>query len=134
MFIKHKVVVNISKNSDGSGGGSCMEEADAEVLIDGRFEKRTDIELDLEEAEIMDLPLGDMGTAAGFYLKLDGDVDVTINGQGPIPMRRANPEDSASTATWLLEGEFTALTIENVTAGTIISGRFIAWGAPPSEG
>ena len=76
------------------------------------------------------IPFGDVPSPIkGFYLRIDGDVDIVFNGGSDVlAVRKADSGEPWAEIFWM--GEFTAIDVTNNDVALPREGVFAVWGDP----
>ena len=100
-----------------------------ESVIDGMLRQasgRVNIALSATE----NLPLGDVATVRGVYIRAAGDFNVILNGGTDILQVRRPDTATGRNAHFLFEGIITQVNITNASATAALDGLYCVWGEP----
>jgi hypothetical protein len=131
--IKHKVNVQAWEEVEQKNVLFAPNDARAEITIDNMEHISSGV-LTIEDDSDMDVPLPDIQTVRGIFLKADQDVIVTINGGDPQQLRRPSEgtEDAPTYCHFFLEGDITSVNVEKpaTTPAADSHVRWVVWGNP----
>lgn len=110
--IKHLVLVRAWKEAEERNALFAPDSRYSEVIIDNMEHLSSGV-LTIEDGTNMALPLPDIQTVAGVSFVSDQDVDVAINGQAALPLRKpsAGTEDAPTSCSFFWEGPLTSVNI-----------------------
>lgn len=126
MRLKH--VVQVQLYQDTAGKRTLYADETTPATTDtSDYQRQANSLLSIEPDGLESLSFGDVTLVRGFYLEVDQEAKVRLNGaMDPIQLRIAV---GATKAKLFLEGEITQVTVENPAEDTL-SGVFVCWGDP----
>ena len=123
--IKHKVNVRIAEDTGMKNLLFGPDNDLAEVTNDG-YERQASGNLNIIANANEDVPFGDVDLVMGFYLKLNGDCTITLNGGAePIAITKPTTSDFAKI---FIEAAVTQINIL-APADQAIVGTYCVWGS-----
>lgn len=129
MRIKHKVNAVISADTAGKDKLLALDDAAAEVTLDG-FQEHCAGTVSIAAAASFTVPLGGIADVRGLFLKATGDFTMSLNGGPAITVKRGHTGPSAAVATTarvLMEAQLTSI---QVTATQALVLTHAVWGDP----
>ena len=122
--VKHRVWVNISRNTDMTDLVYGPEEADRLVQSD-IYDQHGGGSIDIDDAGNENLSMGDVTNVKGIYLEVDQECTIKINGgTDEFVLKKSNTTGKAKV---FLEATITALNIANASGSALI-GHYAIWG------
>lgn len=128
--IDHKLLLQVSADTTQKLKRYFHEDSSARVVSTVDFQHQQNGELNVADGTTESLAFGDVQVGRGFYLEVDGQVNLRLNGAvTPLVLRLAA---GATVAKFFFEGEVTSVTVENPTsAGALpVKGSYCVWGDP----
>ena len=126
MRVKHTVIVQIGDDADMKDKLFYTDETLAQTQSDG-FQRAASSKVHVVQAGTEQLPFGDVDAVKGFYLKVDTECIVRLNGNAEdIQLRKAG---GASYAKLLMECDLSQLDLI-APADSAVNGVFVVWGDP----
>lgn len=126
MRIKHKVNVRVGYDTDMNNLLFGPSDELSEVIIDA-YSRVTSGLVRIAEDTTEDLPLGDVETVKGIYLKVNQDVQIVLNdGTDVIQLRKPTASTSVY-ARLFLEADITKVTI-TAPETLVVEGVYCVWG------
>lgn len=95
------------------------------------FDRTVSGNLSIAASGTESVPLGDVDSPRGVFLKVAADADIIFNASGNTLTLRP-PPGTGSSATLLFEGAFTSISITNPSTTATLTGEFVVWGDPTS--
>ena len=126
MRLKHSIIVQIGDDAEMKDLLFSTDATLAQVQIDG-FQRANIAKVNVAAAGTESLPLGDVDVVKGFYLKVDQEAVVRLNGSSDdIQLRKGA---SASHAKLFMEIDLSAIEVD-APATSVTTGIFVVWGDP----
>jgi hypothetical protein len=126
MRVKHSVIVQIGDDTEMKDKLFYTDETLAQTQSDG-FTRAANTKVHVAQAGSESLSFGDVDVVKGFYLKVDVECIVRLNGSTDnIQLRKAG---SASYAKLLMECDLTQIEVD-APADSAVNGVFVVWGDP----
>lgn len=131
--IKHKVNVRIWEEAEMNNALFAPDDKLAEITIDN-MEIASSGVLNVENDSNMNVPLGDMTSVRGIFIKSDQNILITLNGgdQESLEKPSEGTDDAPTYCHYFFEGVITSVNIEKAdsTPETDANVRFCVWGSP----
>lgn len=131
MRVKHKVNVVASADTDGKDKLFGLDDAAAEVVLDG-FTELNSGTVQLAKDDVFDVPFAAIADGRGVFLKGTSDFTLSINGGAAITVKRGilGPASTniATTARMLLEASVTSIQVTASVADMSLA--YAVWGDP----
>ena len=127
--LKHKVVVQISRDTDQKQKGVVFLDDDSVQEVDTSGYLRSaggDISIAVSSTEALNL--GDVQAVRGLYLEVDGQCNVTLNGANVALDVQPDAGTTGKRGKLLLNAGITSVSVENVSATTVLTGFYAVWG------
>jgi len=125
--VDHTVTPQISRDSDQKQKLYFPETAQEAVSLDV-FERAANSVLEIAASGVESLGFGDVADVRGFYLEVDQDCYVRINGSlDNIPLKLPS---TTGTAKLFMEADLNAVVIQNLSSTAVLSGVYVVWGDP----
>lgn len=126
--VTHNVLVQIS--SDTAGKQKLVWPETNAVTSDG-FDQQVTSNLQVAASASQALTFGDVAAVRGFYLEVNQDCLLTINGGTPIQLRKhPGATTAAGRARFFIEAEITSVSVDNSANAEALVGQYTAWGDP----
>lgn len=120
----------IYNDDDGDDLIFTRDPALEKVVLSGVFENWHGGRIKLVTGETLALDFGDVEDVRGFWIQVDGDCTLAINGAAPLDFHRGQ-DAATATARALLEVVTTALSLaHDMGAADVIRGHYVVWGDP----
>jgi len=129
--LKHKIVVQISRDAEQKQKGVIFLDDDAVQEIDtNQYQRSAGSDISIPDTDTEALSFGDVQAVRGLYLEVSGQCNVTLNGSNvPILVEPDAGAPSGKPGKLMLNATITSVSIENVSGG-IITGVYALWGDP----
>jgi len=127
MRIKHKVRVQIARDTDMKNKQFHPDDTEAERVIDG-YDGQVNGDLAIPQGTNEDLPTGDLTAIKGIYLEVDKDVKIKLNGGAEeLDVATVADANGVTKAEFFLEATLTAVNVA-APASEDVSGVWCMWG------
>ena len=125
--IKHNVLVQISSDTDGKDKRYYPDSQ--ETTLSG-FDRSSVKDIQVAAAAIDVINFQDITLVKGMYLEVDGDIDLIINGSATaVPLVKGSTA-AGTKARFFMEGDITALSLDNSGGAAAVNGVLVMWGDP----
>lgn len=125
--VDHTVAPQISRDSNQKLRLFFPDLSSEAVSID-QFQTAANSVLSLAPSAVEALGFGDITDVRGFYLEVNQDCNLKLNGAvDAIPIKLA---PNATVAKVFLEADITQIQLENLNTTEVLSGVYVLWGDP----
>lgn len=125
--VQHTLRMQNSRDTDGKDKLFYRDDTLGKVAID-TFDNQMSSSLSVAASTTDSLTFGDLTDVRGFYLEVSGNCNIRFNGAtADIPVTLAPGQTVAKV---FIEAAITAVTIENTSATTVLTGVYCGWGDP----
>jgi len=124
--IKHKVRPQIAEDTAMKNLLYGPDDTLSEVTIDS-YVRQTSGKISIAQNTNEDVPLGDITAVKGFFLQVNGDCQIKINGSADAIQVRKATDANVDWAKFFIEADISQVNI-TAPADSAISGTFCAWG------
>ena len=128
--LKHKVVVQLSRDTDQKQKGVVFLDDDSVQEVDtSSYERSAGGDVSIAAAASEALALGDVQVVRGLYLEVSSQCSVTLNG-GNVPLVvQPDTGTSGKSGKLFLNATITSVSVEN-TSGATMTAFYAVWGDP----
>ena len=128
MRVQHQIILTVSDDAAALQGEFSRSANLAPVVADN-FTAATSGTFYLPDTQqAVTLSLGDVASALGLYLEVDGPAALVVNGGAPLALA---PSQGNGLAKVFLECTIASLGLSAAQAGVAVRGRWTAWGFQP---
>lgn len=126
--VKHNVLTQISL--DTLATEKTYYPTTKEVVSDG-FDGQMSSNISVAIAGSLSLTFGDVAAVKGLNLEVSADCVIRLNGSSDdIQLRRKPDAITGDMATFFIEGDISALIVDNSAGSAILTGFYVVWGDP----
>jgi hypothetical protein len=127
LYVTLNPLVQIAEDSSGTGKTYYPT---TKSQSSAGFDNQMNSSLQIAAAGSQSLTFGDVTAVKGFYLEVNQDCLVTINGGTPIQLRRHPTATTTTKARFVIEADISSILVDNAAGVTELTGQYVAWGDP----